>query len=103
MLEQKLINAFMKFTSRAGAGEFIKDLVQQTEQNGNPKSWTLEELNSATNFLNLRAEQFSQEDAVKVITTLMRKHNISASQLGTITEEKSADSNQPLSGTTGLQ
>jgi hypothetical protein len=81
MLEQQLINTFMKFTARAGAGDIIRDLIQKIEDNGNPKSWTPQEMESAIDYLEHRVSTFSKDDALNVIRSLTRKYYISPADL----------------------
>lgn len=96
-MEQQLINAFMKFTAKAGAGTFVKDLVQQTDENGNPKDWTKTEMQRAIEFLNEHTEVFGKSDAITIVQTLMKKFDISANDL-----ESNGDAEQ-IPATTGVK
>ncbi len=75
-MEQQLINALMKFIAKAGGGSVIKDLVQQVDQNGNPKVWTTEEVKSAVDFVNWQTENFGAAEANAVIETLQKKYHL---------------------------
>jgi hypothetical protein len=81
MLEQQLINAFMKLAAKVGAGELIREMIQQVDENGNPKAWTALEMERATQFINRHIEHFGKADALVVIETLMRKFDITERDL----------------------
>jgi hypothetical protein len=100
MLEQQLINSFMKFSAKAGAGDFIRELIQRIEDNGNPKSWTPAEMQRAIEYLEDQVNIFSREDALKVINTLARKYNITSID---ITPEGQLHDPEDLPGVQGLQ
>jgi hypothetical protein len=75
-MEQQLINALIKLLSKAGGGSFVKDLIQQVDQNGNPKIWTPAEIKSATDFINHQTENFGTAEARIMIETLRKKYNL---------------------------
>lgn len=75
-MEQQLINALMKLFSKAGGGSLIKDLIQQTDQNGNPKVWTSTEISAALDFVNWQTENFGTPEATVMIDTLRKKYNL---------------------------
>jgi hypothetical protein len=77
-MEQQLINALMKLFSKAGGGSLIKDLIQQVDQNGNPKIWTPAEIASAIEYVNWQTENFGTAEAEIVIETLQKKYNLSS-------------------------
>jgi len=81
MLEQQLINAFMKLAAKAGAGEIIREMIQQVEQNGNPKVWTALEMERALKFINQQVENFGKAEALVVVETLIRKFEITDADL----------------------
>jgi len=81
MIEQQLINAFMKLTAKVGAGDLIRELVQQVDENGNPKAWSPGEMERAIHFINMHVENFGKEEAVAVIRTLMKKFAVDVSDL----------------------
>jgi hypothetical protein len=101
MLEQELINAFMKFSAKAGAGELIKDLIRSVDENGNPKTWTTAEMQNAIRFLNQRVETFDKEQAAVIIQTLMRKFGLRSQDI-TMPDESFLESNE-ITGVQGLQ
>jgi hypothetical protein len=100
MLEQQLINAFMKFSAKAGAGALIRDLIREVEENGNPKSWTPAEMNHAIRFLNQHIETFGKREAAIVIRTLMRKFGVTSEDLNSSDNFFQEDE---LTGVQGLQ
>lgn len=57
----------------------IRDLIRQTDQNGNPKVWTSAELTAATDFVNWQTENFGSAEARAIIDTLQKKYNVFAS------------------------
>jgi hypothetical protein len=76
MNEQQLINAFMKLVAKVGAGELIRQMIQLTDENGNPKIWTANEIDSATHFINHQIENFGRAEALMVVKTLIDKFDI---------------------------
>jgi hypothetical protein len=97
MLEQRLINAFMKLTARIGAGELIREMIQQVDENGNPKAWTPQEMERAIHFIEMHVENFGSAEATAIILTLMKKFEITANDLHSI------DESQATPGIPGLQ
>jgi hypothetical protein len=95
MIEQQLINAFMKFTAKAGAGEVIKDLIQRVDSNGNPKAWTDSEMANAISFLHNRTDNFGRPEAIHIIKTLIDKFSIDREML--------ESENEPMPDTPGVQ
>ena len=81
MSEEQLINAFMKLTAKVGAGNLIRNLVREVDENGNPKKWSPSEITHAINFINTKVETFGREDALEVIHTLMRKFDVNPADL----------------------
>jgi hypothetical protein len=98
MREQQLINAFMKLVAKVGAGELIRQMIQLIEQNGNPKVWTPQEIDSATHFINHQTENFGKAEAVMIVKTLMRKFDIHEHDL-----HSDSDALPDASGIQGLQ
>lgn len=74
--EQQLINAFMKLTAKVGAGALIKELVRAVDENGNPKSWTSDEIQHAISFINDKVDTFDKREAIEIVLTLIHKFNI---------------------------
>jgi uncharacterized protein YktA (UPF0223 family) len=95
MLEQQLINAFMKLTAKAGAGDLVRNLIHHVDENGNPKVWTATEMQSAIHFINAHVENFGKGEAIAVVQTLMRKFDIHTEELQSHSE--------PLPDTPGVQ
>jgi hypothetical protein len=80
-MEQQLINAFMKFTAKMGAGEMIKDLIREVDENGNPKAWTPAEIEKGIAYLNHLTESFDKTQARTIATTLIKKFDLDMTQL----------------------
>lgn len=66
----------MKLLSKAGGGSLIKELIQQVDEDGNPKTWTASELQKASEFINWQIENFGSAEAVSIIETLIKKYNL---------------------------
>jgi hypothetical protein len=81
MLEQQLINAFMKLTAKVGAGDLVREMIQQVDENGNPKAWSVLEMERAVHFINMHVENFGKAEATGIIQTLMRKFDIRPEEL----------------------
>ena len=81
MVEQLLINALVKLTAKIGGGEIIRDMVREVDVNGNPKVWTVSEMEHALHFINDRIEFFDKQQALKVIDILMNKYEIGKDHL----------------------
>ena len=84
----------MKLAAKAGAGNIIREMIQQVEQNGNPKIWTALEMERALRFVNNQVENFGKAEALDVIETLIRKFEITDADL---------HHDNTLSGTSGIQ
>ena len=80
-MEQQLINAWMKFAAKAGAGQLVRDLIVRIDQNGNPKAWTPHEIEHAVDYLQNLTDAFGKAEALTVIQTLMRKFDIQSADL----------------------
>jgi hypothetical protein len=76
MLEQQLINAFMKLTAKVGAGHLVKELIQAVDHDGNPKKWSAQEMQEAIAFINMQVERFDKDEAAEVVSTLLRKFDL---------------------------
>jgi hypothetical protein len=81
MLEQQLINAFMKLTAKAGAGHIVRELIQRTDENGNPKIWSASEMEHAIHFINMTVENFGKAEALEIIQSLIKKFDIAQKDL----------------------
>lgn len=101
-MEQQLINALMKLFSKAGGGSLIKDLIQQVDQNGNPKVWTPSEIASAVDFINWQTENFGTTEATAMVESLRKKYNLtSASQ--TLSDSSAHEELPEVPGVHGLR
>jgi hypothetical protein len=76
MVEHELINAFMKLMSKAGGGSLVKDMIQHSDETGNPKIWTRTEVESALVNLNQQIENFGKQEAIEIVETLLRKYRL---------------------------
>jgi len=71
----------MKLAAKAGAGNIVREMIIQSEQNGNPKVWTALEMERALRFINDRIENFGKADALAIIQTLTRKFDLTVADL----------------------
>jgi hypothetical protein len=78
LMEQQLINAFMKLIAKAGGGSLIKDLIQQVDENGNPKVWTASEIEKAVTYVYWQTENFGAAEATIMVETLLKKYSLRA-------------------------
>jgi hypothetical protein len=96
-MEQQLINALMKLMSKAGGGLLIKDLIRQVDEDGNPKTWTPNEIQKAIDFVTWQIENFGTSEATSIVETLLKKYNLNPETFAT------SDSNRvPTNGVQGL-
>jgi hypothetical protein len=102
-MEQQLINALMKFIAKAGGGSVIKDLVQQVDQNGNPKVWTAAEITSAIEFISSQTENFGAAEARNVIESLEKKYNLSSDNTSRDRSHPSSEALPEVPGVHGLR
>jgi hypothetical protein len=75
-MEQQLINALMKLMSKAGGGLLIKDMIQQIDEDGNPKTWTTHEIQRAIDFVTWQTDNFGTAEATSIIETLFKKYKL---------------------------
>lgn len=75
-MEAQLINALMKLLSKAGGGSLIKDLIQEVDENRNPKIWTSSEIEKAVDYVRWQTENFGSNEATVIVETLMRKYKL---------------------------
>lgn len=75
-MEQQLINACMKLISKAGGGSLIRDLIQQVDEDGNPKTWTASELERATEYIHWQIENFGTAEARAIVEMLLKKYKL---------------------------
>jgi hypothetical protein len=99
-MEQQLINAFMKLISKAGGGSLIKDLIQQVDENGNPKVWTPSELEKAVTYVYWQTENFGTAEATSIVESLLKKYNLRPENFS---HEPVAVSSDDNAGVQGLQ
>ena len=80
-MEQLLINQLIRFLCKGGSSSLIRDLIRETDEDGNARVWTDEEMESANNYLNWINQNFSASDALAIINNLVRQYNIKVSQI----------------------
>jgi hypothetical protein len=75
-MEQLLINQLITLLCKGGSSSLIKDLIRETDQDGDARHWTVEEIENANNYLNWINKSFGSSDAMVIINNLAREYNI---------------------------
>jgi hypothetical protein len=79
-MEQLLINQLITLISKAGGSSLIKDLIYETDQDGNARNWTEDEIENAINYLQNINRYFSEDDARVIVENLSKDYNLSKPQ-----------------------
>ena len=79
-MEQLLINQLITLISKAGGSSLIKDLIYETDQDGNAKNWTEDEIENAINYLQNINRYFGEGDARVIIENLSKEYNLTKPQ-----------------------
>lgn len=80
-MEQQLINQLIALLCKAGSNSLIKDLLRETDQDGDARHWTVEEIENANNYLTWINKNFGAGDAMVIISNLVKEYNIDLTQL----------------------
>ena len=80
-MEQQLINQLITLLCKGGASSLIKDLIRETDQDGDPRHWTVEEIENATNYLTWINNSFNTSDAIVIINNLSKAYSIDLSKI----------------------
>lgn len=80
-MEQLLINQLITLLCKGGSSSLIKDLLRETNQDGDNRHWTVEEIENANNYLNWINKNFNASDARVVINNLINEYNIDPAEL----------------------
>jgi hypothetical protein len=80
-MEQLLINQLIRLLCKGGGSSLIRDLIRETDEDGNARIWTDEEIENANNYLNWINQNFSSSDALVIINNLVKQYNIKVSQI----------------------
>lgn len=75
-MEQLLINQLITLICKSGGGSLIKDLLRETDQDGDSRHWTVEEIESAVNYLTWINKNYGAAEASIVVNNLLREYNI---------------------------
>lgn len=76
-VEQQLINELIRMIDKMGGKLVMKDLIEQVNTDGDPKSWTPGELESALDYVRWQNSYMSRTDALAIIEILKEKYRIS--------------------------
>lgn len=79
-MEQLLINQLITLISKAGGSSLIKDLIYETDQDGNARNWTEDEIENAINYLQNINRYFGEGDARVIIENLSKEYNLTKPQ-----------------------
>ena len=79
-MEQLLINQLITLISKAGGSSLIKDLIYETDQDGNARNWTEDEIENAINYLQNINRYFGESDARVIIENLSNEYNLTKPQ-----------------------
>lgn len=79
-MEQLLINQLFTLISKAGGSSLVKDLIYKTNQDGNAKNWTVDEIENAINYLQNINRYFDEGDARVIIENLSKTYNLTTPQ-----------------------
>ena len=77
-MEQQLINGLLKLISAAGGSSLVGDLISQTDENGDPRRWSVAELEKAIHYIEWQTENFGTPEATAIIEALLKKYNLRA-------------------------
>ena len=80
-MEQQLINQLVTLLCKGGSSSLIKDLLRETDQDGDPRNWTVEEIENANNYLNWINKSFSAADATVIINNLVKEYQIDLTKI----------------------
>ena len=80
-MEQQFINQLIELLCKGGSASLIKDLLKETDQDGDARHWTVEEIENAINYLTWINKNFSTADATVIVNNLIQQYNINPAQL----------------------
>jgi hypothetical protein len=79
-MEQQLINQLITLLCKGGSSSLIKDLLRETDQDGDSRNWTVEEIENANNYLTWINKNFSAADALAIVNNLRKEYNLDLSK-----------------------
>jgi hypothetical protein len=80
-MEQQLINELIRMIAKMGGASLVKDLIEQVDHDGDPKSWTPEEIVNAYDYVKWQNTYFGEGDVTAIIGQLSEKYNLDADTL----------------------
>jgi hypothetical protein len=80
-MEQLVINQLIQLLCKAGSAALIKDLLRETNVDGNTRHWTVEEIENANTYLNNLNMFFGKGDALVIIQNLMKEYHLTTEDL----------------------
>ncbi len=80
-MEQVLINQLINLLCKSGGRPLIQDLLRETDQDGDTRNWTVEEIENASNYLTWINKNFGAADATVIINNLVKDYEINLSYI----------------------
>lgn len=80
-MEQELINQLVSLLCKGGSSSLIKDLLRETDQDGDSRNWTVEEIENAVNYLTWINKNFTAADASIIVNNLVREYKLNVSEI----------------------
>ena len=80
-MEQELINQLVSLLCKGGSSSLIKDLLRETDQDGDSRNWTVEEIENAINYLTWINKNFTAADATVIVNNLVRDYKLNLAEL----------------------
>jgi hypothetical protein len=77
-MEQQFINGLLKLISAAGGNSLVRDLISETDENGDPRRWNTAEIEKAIRYVEWQTENFGTPEATAIIAALLKKYNLRA-------------------------
>ena len=75
-MEHELINQLIALIRNLGGEIFIKELIRESDQDGDPAHWTTEEIERAIEYVRSVNENYSTSDATTVISNIILKYHL---------------------------
>lgn len=74
--EHELINQLLLLIQNLGGDIFIKSLIHESDEDGDPSTWTDAEVEKAIAFLKNVNNNYSTSDATTVISNIILKYHL---------------------------
>ena len=74
--EHELINQLLLLVKNLGGDIFIKGLIHESDEDGDPSKWTPGEIEKAIEYVQRINENYSTSDATAVISNIILKYHL---------------------------